>query len=364
VLWVPTGGTFASEPGDDGYGNRKPTRNALDLVYREVPDAIQYADLTVSELDSQPIDSTEADVEHFIKCAWLHFNKFRERFVGHVHTTGTDTLAEKAAALALSLRKPPVPIILTGAQRGFDARHSDAATNFRDALFAAAHPDMPPGVHVVFHHRIIDATVVEKRSTASVDAFGSHNDGDIGCVIAPGHLEIFRPVHHAWIAGKPELVAKFDPCVKVEYLTATYTAAWLDGVLSRDDVHGLILCAFGLGGVPSRLLPVLKRHAPVKPIIITTQCPDGPTNLDEYAVGVLAAETGALSAGTLSLAYANVLLQHLLAVTCGLEDLRKTWAEAVHYRLGAAVPRLGTPSLYQCSDNLQGNGHGPLLPAS
>ena len=76
--------------------------------------------------------------------------------------------------------------------------------------------------------------------------------------------------------------------------------------------------------------------------MVQTQCENGPTNLNEYAVGARAAGTGVLCAGTLSPAYAMLLLQHLLAVTHTLEELVTAWNDLVHYRLGAAVtaPRL------------------------
>jgi L-asparaginase len=343
VFCGQTGGTLASTAGDGGHGNKKPTTSLNDLIRSRVPEVMAYAELVVPDVGEPDcvkslIDSTEADVDHFAECIRIHFRKFKEPFAGHVHTTGTDILAEKAAAFSIALRKPTVPIIITGAQRGFNDRHSDAAANLRNAVFAAAHRQMPPGVFVVFNHRIIDASVVEKRSTISLDAFASHNRDDLGSVDAPNCFEIRSGVHHGWTAGVPEMSAEFDPFVKIEQLTASYNPAWLEDVLNRDDVHGLIIRAFGLGGIPGRLLPVLNRHADRKPIVVQSQCADGPTNLDEYKVGVLAAETGVLCTGALSPAYATLLLQHLLAVTDGLNHLRQAWNSLVHYRLGAATP--------------------------
>jgi len=339
------GGTIASTPKGEGQGNKEVNESLAELISRNTPDVLDYADLVIPEPGKKDcvkylIDSSEADLERFVECAKIHFSKLGEPFVGHVHTTGTDRLQDKAAAFAIAIRKPPVPIVITAAMRGFKERHSDAPRNLRDAVYAAAHPDMPPGVYVVFNGRIIEASIVQKRSTVSLDAFHSQNGDDVGYVDAPNCLEIRRHAYHRWINGKPELVAEFDPNVKVVEINASYDPAWLEDDLSRCDVHGIILRVPGLGGIQSRLVETLKRYSNKKPIVVQTQCVDGPTNLEEYAAVAGAARTDVLCTGSLSHAYATLLLHHLLAVTKSMEELRVAWNTLVHYRLGASVPCL------------------------
>ena len=173
--------------------------------------------------------------------------------------------------------------------RGFDEAWSDARVNLRDAVFASVHPNMPPGIYVCFHHRLIDARVVHKRSTTDPDGFGSMNGSDVGRVMAPDTLAIHRREDLFRLRSEPQLRAGFENAVKVESLQSGYEPAWLEAILERPDLRGLVLQVFGMGGIPSSgpraLTPVLKMYAKVKPVVAVTRCIDGPTSLRSYKVG-------------------------------------------------------------------------------
>ena len=75
-------------------------------------------------------------------------------------THGTDTLAETASALVAGLKAPAVPVVLTGAMVPWACAGSDAAQNLAQALMAARL--LAPGVHVVFHSRVVPGERVVK----------------------------------------------------------------------------------------------------------------------------------------------------------------------------------------------------------
>ena len=62
---------------------------------------------------------------------------------------GTDTLCDTGERLYRDLPELAAPVILTGAMRPFEMRHSDALQNLTEALFAAVM--LEPGVYSVAH---------------------------------------------------------------------------------------------------------------------------------------------------------------------------------------------------------------------
>jgi len=289
----------------------------------------------------EQIDSTEAEHAHFVKCAAIHFAQMRKSIAGHVHFTGTDTLQHKAARMHLMLPNPPVPIIISGSQLGFDERWTDAPRNLRDAIYVASHPDTPLGVLVVFNGHIFDPKFVAKRSSSSLDAFASVNGEYIGEVEAPNHLRIFRNADRSATDDDPQFLPEFDLGVKVQEVTPETTEEDLATVLERANVHGLVLRGYGLGNIPTRLLPVLRTWARVKPIAVGTQCFSGPVN-GKYEVGRLARETGVLAAGNFSPAYTLALLGWLLPRVSDMDHLKEIWNNIVQSSLRPGSPPILT----------------------
>jgi L-asparaginase len=79
---------------------------------------------------------------------------------GVVILHGTDTLDRTGELIHASLPVPRVPIVLTGAMRPFEMKHSDALQNLTEALFATG--VLPPGVYCVAHGRALRFPGVRK----------------------------------------------------------------------------------------------------------------------------------------------------------------------------------------------------------
>jgi len=79
---------------------------------------------------------------------------------GVVVLHGTDTLALTGEHLYAHLGIPRVPVVLTGAMRPFEMKHSDAFQNLTEAIFATG--VLPPGVYCVAHGRALAFPGVRK----------------------------------------------------------------------------------------------------------------------------------------------------------------------------------------------------------
>ena len=66
---------------------------------------------------------------------------------------GTDRLAETGECICKLLGTPKVPVILTGAMRPYEMRHTDAIQNMTEALTAIQLVE--PGVYAAMHNKVL-----------------------------------------------------------------------------------------------------------------------------------------------------------------------------------------------------------------
>lgn len=79
---------------------------------------------------------------------------------GVVLVHGTDRLAATGRLLHNRLEPLEVPVVLTGAMRPYELRHTDATQNLTEALLAVQ--ILPPGVWCVMHNRVLRFPEVRK----------------------------------------------------------------------------------------------------------------------------------------------------------------------------------------------------------
>lgn len=79
---------------------------------------------------------------------------------GIVILHGTDTLTNTGEALLSAVKPVPLPIVLTGAMRPYEMKHSDALQNLTEAIFATG--VLPAGVYCVSHGRALKFPGVRK----------------------------------------------------------------------------------------------------------------------------------------------------------------------------------------------------------
>lgn len=83
---------------------------------------------------------------------------------GVVVVHGTDRLADTGILLHEALGTPRVPVVLTGAMRPYELRHTDATQNLTEALLAVQ--VLEPGVWCVMHNRALRFPGVVKDRSA------------------------------------------------------------------------------------------------------------------------------------------------------------------------------------------------------
>jgi L-asparaginase len=156
---IATGGTIEKVYDESSGG----LVNRASLVHRMLAELrLEDTEIAVLELMSKDsLEMTGADRDRILEAARLAGAEDAGAGPdGIVILHGTDTLSETGELLHRELRSPAKPIVLTGAIRPFEMKHSDALQNLTEALFATA--VLGPGVYVVAHGRALRFPGVRK----------------------------------------------------------------------------------------------------------------------------------------------------------------------------------------------------------
>lgn len=276
IILLATGGTIACVPGADGLA---PGVTAAQLLAR-TPQLNRLAEMTGRDVFS--LDSSNIQPEEWRVLARAARDALNESD-GVVITHGTDTLAYSAAALSFMLRAPKGPVVLTGSQLPLEHPLSDAPSNLVEAVETAR--TAPPGVYVVFNHKIIRGTRAVKLRTTSFDAFDSVNAPLAGTLDAEGaHYRPFDPPVGAPMRLEDELETRVF-LLKLMPGTSPEVFDWI----AQSGMRGLVLEAFGMGGlhyIRRNLVDKLKMLSQRGVVtLVTTQCLYERANFSVYEVG-------------------------------------------------------------------------------
>ena len=197
ILMIGTGGTIASQIGQDGL---RPALTSEQLLCF-VPKVSEFCRVDCIQLFS--LDSWAA----LAKAIQENY----DRYDGFVVSHGTDTMAYTAAALSYLIQGAKKPIILTGAQKPISFDSTDSKINLTDAFLCAA-SDRLHGVMIVFNGKVIQGTRACKTRSKSYEAFSSINypylavlqDGSLLQYIENAYLD--APVFSDRLDGKVALL--------------------------------------------------------------------------------------------------------------------------------------------------------------
>ena len=276
IALLATGGTIACVHSPNGL---IPGVSAGELLkhVNGIPNDIEFTAQDVFSLDSSNIQPEEWRV--LARAAFDALNGSD----GVVITHGTDTMAYTAAALSFMLHAPRGPVVFTGSQLPLNHPLTDAATNLREAIEVAR--TAPPGVYVVFNHKIIHGARAVKLRTTSFDAFDSVNALPVGFLDADGAH--YRSAFHAF-DDAPQLLDQLDSRVFLLKLMPG-TAPEIFDWIAENGMRGVVLEAFGLGGlhyIRRNLVDKLKMLSQRGVCtLVTTQCMYEKTNFNIYEVG-------------------------------------------------------------------------------
>lgn len=157
IALITTGGTI--EKTYDELGGVLTNRvSNLDVMLAQLElGGIELSRVGLMNKDS--LDLTDADLELIIATV-AHYVRDHD---GVVVVHGTDRLAETGRLLDQRLSGPRVPVVMTGAMRPYELRHTDATQNLTEALLAVQ--VLEAGVWCVMHNRALRFPgVVKDRS--------------------------------------------------------------------------------------------------------------------------------------------------------------------------------------------------------
>lgn len=275
ILLIGTGGTIASEMGDNGLEPELTSRQLL----RYVPDISGICEVDCTQLFS--LDSTNIRPEHWLRIAGS-IQQCYEKYDGFVISHGTDTMAYTAAGLSYLIQNSRKPIVLTGAQKPIGYDTTDSKQNLRDAFTVAA--SGMSGVLLVFNGKIIMGTRARKTRSKSFEAFSSINYPIVGMVQDGRLIQYIRPENSAPTRFYHELDAR----VALLKLTPGIECGVLEYLLERSSA--VIIESFGVGGLPvyetgSFYDTIKKGLDDGRTVVLTTQVENEGSDLSVYHVG-------------------------------------------------------------------------------
>jgi L-asparaginase len=254
---------------------------------------------------------------------------------GVVVTQGTDTIEETSYLLDL-VHAAPQPLVVTGAMRNPTLAGADGPANVLAAIQTAASPSARnQGCLVVLADEIHAARRVRKTHSTSGFTFQSANGGPLGYVVEGAPRLVNRLEHRFTLP----LTATGHPRVGLITVTFGDDGILLDGL--EDRLDGLVVAAFGVGHVPSDLVPRLAELAARMPVVLASRTGGGSVLASTYAFAGSERDlsaNGLVSAGFLDPLKARILLHALLATGADQAAIAGAFGAAGDYADPAGWP--------------------------
>ncbi len=324
VSIISTGGTVASVI-DYKTGAVHPAFTADDLL-RATPELLGEANISGKAIMN--ILSENMKPELWVQAAIAVADEINEGADGVIVAHGTDTMHYTSAALSFILESP-VPIVVTGAQRSSDRPSSDAFGNLMSSV-AVAKSDIAE-VTVCMHATENDShaylhrgTRVRKMHTSRRDTFCSINSPPLAKV-RDGKLKIKDKNTPYQKRGELKLKVNGSLEEKVAFIKSYpgITGELIDYHVD-NGYKGLLIEGTGLGHCPDYLIPSVKRATDENiPVVMTSQCLYGRTNLNVYSTGRKLLSSGVIPVGDMLPETAYVKLVWALGQTTKIGEVKE-----------------------------------------
>ncbi|MCD7782092.1 MAG: Glu-tRNA(Gln) amidotransferase subunit GatD [Methanosphaera sp.] len=283
---LSTGGTVASVI-DYKTGAVHPAFTADDLL-RATPELVDYANINAKAIFN--ILSENMTPDYWKKIAEKVYDEINNGADGVILAHGTDTMHYTASALSFMI-DTPVPVILTGAQRSSDRPSSDAFTNLIASIISAK---SDVGEVCVCMHATEDDSYcdlhrgnrVRKMHTSRRDTFTSINMDPLAKIVDEKVVMNDNEVSYTH-RGEKELSINTDLGEKVA-LVKMYPGinSELIDLYVDKGYNGLVIEGTGLGHCSDDVIDSISRATDEGiPIVITSQCIFGHTNMNVYSSG-------------------------------------------------------------------------------
>lgn len=347
IVMLSTGGTIVSKV-DYETGAVKPALSVPELL-EWIPEIADIVYLEAREI--LQVFSEDILPRHWEIISREVYREMERGVDGIVVAHGTDMMAYTATALAFAIRNKPVPIVLVGAQRSSDRPSTDSAFNLKAAFITAAKAPFAESV-VVMHGETGDSFAlahrgvkVRKMHTSRRDAFQSINDKPLAKIYPDkGAIEVIgRIIEERSKEKNPVLENRFDEKVALIKAYPGFQPEILE-ILIDKGFHGIVIEGSGLGHIANHVIPTIRRAVEEGiPVVMTSQCLFGRTNLYVYSTGRRLLDAGVIPASDMLPETAYVKLSWILgSKTRDLDEVREYMTRNI---AGEINPRL-TPDLY------------------
>ena len=341
VRIIHTGGTIASKV-DYKTGAVVAKFEPEELV-NEIPELADIANIDAVKLGNMFSDDIRP--QHWNKLIDATKQAFDDGCDGVVITHGTDTLHITSAAMCFAWSgegaAPPGRIAVVGSQRSSDRGSSDATENLISAIYWAAVGPQPRAIMgdaavVVMHTSshdgtcsILPGTGVRKLHSTRRDAFRSVNSQALGFVnFDDGNpriiLDSMYETRLATVAPEiNEKPRKYSESVRIaQFISGPYLHEEVIEAVVATGPQAVVIHGTGLGHLPiddpgndapentkvwRALTRCINRNIPV---VVTTQCINGPIDMNVYSKGRKQQEMGILGHGSVTSPDSTVVKIH------------------------------------------------------
>jgi glutamyl-tRNA(Gln) amidotransferase subunit D len=281
-----------------------------------------------------------------------HYNRIAEEIIdildkdnvaGIIISHGTDTLHYATAGLSFILQSIKVPVVLVGAQRSSDRPSTDSAINLICAskfiVDQIGRQNSLTGIFASMHSttnddqcNIYNGLNLKKLHSSRRDAFKQINSYPVAIVKK-------AKIEYSTIKNIKEEHPLFEPAffrkdIKVGILKS-HPNLFAKEILNYKGFDGLIIEGTGLGHLPieevdkyssenKAVYNALLEMSVELPIVMTTQCVSGSTNLNVYSGGRKIKKLAILESGAMISETAFIKLAWLLS-NFSHEEIKELW---------------------------------------
>lgn len=270
-----------------------------------------YTDLHFDWYVCQPlIDSSAVSPHHWAE--WLTIlEENLPHYDGVLVLHGTDTLAYTANILALSLNTQGKAIVLTGAQKPFDTKNSDAPLNLSTAVNALRRNDIHE-VLLAFNGNLFPAVGSSKCSTVQNQGFANY------------HFGTWTPEHPSSPFNQLPRKLNAETRVSAFFLTPGIGIKAIAHTLNTFPLDAAVLMTYGHGNSPADidLLDAIHQFTAKGRLVLNiSQVPEG-CAAAIYAQGSRLRTSGAINGGKCNVETASALLRLAVNNNWTTEDVK------------------------------------------
>jgi L-asparaginase type II len=242
---------------------------------------------------------------------------------GLVYVQGTNTIEETSYFLSLTVHSEK-PIVVTGAQRPYNALSSDAQMNLLDAVRVACAPaSRGKGAVVAFNGEINAAREVTKTNTYHLQTFRTRDLGLLG-YIDPDKIEYYRTPHRRHTVNSEFNLAGVEsmPYVEIAYVHTGTRAGVADAMVGLG-AKGIVIASVGAGapnGLDKELEEIMRKRSAV--VVQSSRVGEG-----RIVRGNNWYESGMVVADNLGPQKAALLLTLALTKTSNLDEIQRMFDE-------------------------------------